>query len=343
MVNIKEKENKTMYSLIEMLRYRRPEGGVTQMNFCLRFLTPVFGGADVHGNYILSIPKSDGQQSNLCFTAHHDTVHKEEGMQKVFVKDNIAFVDDKKSNCLGADCTTGIWIMLNMIEAKVPGVYVVHAGEESGCIGSSRLIADEPEWLKSIDAVISFDRRGDNSIVTHQMSMRTASDEFAQSFSDAVGLPQLIADSGGSFTDSNEYCGVVSECTNISVGYRGQHSTKEIQDLDFVDLLVAKLIAADWSTLVFERDCTVTEYESDWWDYGYHYGHTYTSSSSSDPNVKHISDIIEDYPDELAKLLHEYGWKADEILSEIFEMDNYNETYGGNSNEISKYIVRKGL
>ena len=94
---------------------------------------------------------------------------------------------------------------------------------------------------------------------------------------------------------------------------------------------------------MFERDCTVTEYEADWWDYGYHYGHTYTSGSSSDTNVKHISDIIEDYPDELAKLLHEYGWKADEILSEIFEMDNYNETYGGNSNEISKYIVRKGL
>ena len=53
------------------------------------------------------------------------------------------------SSCLGADCTTGIWLIMNMIEAKViEGVYVIHAAEEVGCKGSRALVADDPEWLR---------------------------------------------------------------------------------------------------------------------------------------------------------------------------------------------------
>jgi len=349
--NIADMERKNnMYSLIEMLRYMRPEGSTTQLDFCERFLQPMFGLPDRHGNYILTVLKPDNTQPNLCFTSHHDTVHSIEGMQKVVVKNNIVSLDQADSSCLGADCTTGVWIMLNMIESDIPGVYVIHAGEEVGCKGSSALVKDEPDWFKSTDAVISFDRREDNSIVTHQMGMRTASDEFAQSFSDALDLPQLLADSGGSYTDSNEYSGVVSECTNISVGYRGQHSQKETQDLDFLDVLMARLIAADWSKLVFKRDCTEVEYDRSWLDYGrgYHYGHTYDERSSTNPdNIKHLLEIIEDHPKELSELLNTYGFDAEEILGEIFEYEDeycsYNESYGVDSNKVTKYIQRKGL
>ena len=92
-------------------------------------------------------------------------------------------------------------------------MYVVHAAEESGCIGSGALVKSNPYWLTHIDAVISFDRYGDNSVITHQMGRRTASDDFARSFADALDLPQLVADTGGSYTDSNEYADKVPECT----------------------------------------------------------------------------------------------------------------------------------
>jgi hypothetical protein len=79
-----------MYSLIEMLRYKRPEGSQTQKEFCKRFLEPTFGLPDLHGNYILSV----GDNPNLCFTAHHDTVHRLEGMQNVLVINDVVSVAD---------------------------------------------------------------------------------------------------------------------------------------------------------------------------------------------------------------------------------------------------------
>ena len=119
-----------MHSIIEMLRYMRPEGTVTQRQFCKRFLEPVFGLPDEHGNYILHI----GDQPKICFTAHHDTVHKQEGMQKLIVSNDVVSVADSKvSSCLGADCTTGVYILLCMIESGIEGTYVVHAAEEVGC------------------------------------------------------------------------------------------------------------------------------------------------------------------------------------------------------------------
>ena len=79
-----------MYSLIEMLGYKRPEGTATQREFCERFLEPIFGLPDIHGNYIHMI----GDKPRLCFTAHHDTVHKTEGLQKLVVANDVVSVAD---------------------------------------------------------------------------------------------------------------------------------------------------------------------------------------------------------------------------------------------------------
>ena len=308
-----------MYSLIDMLTYKRPEGTFTQMEFCERFLEPQFGLPDRYGNYILTI----GDKPRLCFTAHHDTVHKSEGMQKLLViKDVVSVADPLVSNCLGADCTTGIYVILNMIEAGVEGTYVIHAGEEIGCIGSSALVKDDPDWLKHTDAVISFDRYGDKSVITHQSGYRTASDEFAASFSAAVGMPQLIADSGGSYTDSNEYMGVVSECTNISVGYYGQHTKSETQDLVYLDKLIDGLVSADWSKLVIARDPNEVEdlyfgNLKDGWGW----------TSPTDKEVDNIEDFIRLYPREVAELLLEYGFNVDAMAD---EMQFYTNDYASN-------------
>ena len=308
-----------MYSLIEMLRYKRPQGTQTQDEFCERFLEPHFGLPDRHGNYILSI----GETPTLCFASHHDTVHRTEGLQQLVVTSNVVSVADTAiSSCLGADCTTGVWLMLGMIEAGIEGVYVVHAAEEVGCVGSSALVKDNPYWLTGIDAVISFDRYGDTSVITHQMGKRTASSEFATSFADAVDLPQLIADPNGSYTDSNEYADVVPECTNISVGYYGQHGVNETQDLEFADLLMYKLCAADWSKLVIARDPSLYEsqYEDDnYWSKNWSrlYDEVSSPDMSDDYDRESIISLIENNTCAVADMLIKMGMTADLLAEEV--------------------------
>lgn len=355
------------YSLIEMLRYRRPEGSETQRIFCEKYLEPDFGEPDVYGNYIKIINHPNGSLPHLCFTAHHDTVHSVDGMQHVVVNGDTAYAVD--SSCLGADCTTGVWLILGMIQANIPGIYVIHAGEESGCVGSSAMIKDhlsditKYSWLQHTKAVISFDRKGEESIITHQMGSRTASDEFAISLADAIGLP-MRPDNTGAYTDSNEYVEVVGECTNISVGYLNQHSKKETQDVFFAYYLLEHLVEADWSKLVFKREpgeVDPDDYRS-WWStksYGYgsymeeeRYEDSYEAwrdgydavrkrqSTYSQLNMRgkprsnnerDLHDLITDYPWELAELLDELGVDANDLMNQMEEL-----LYLGRLTEIRK-------
>ncbi len=316
-----------MHSLVEMLRYMRPEGTSTQREFCERFLEPVFGEPDEHGNYVTQV----GFEPHLCFTAHHDTVHKQEGMQKVVVTNDVVSVADSKvSSCLGADCTTGIYIILNMIEAGIEGTYVIHAAEEVGCKGSAALVDDMPDWLMYTQAVISFDRYGDKSVITHQMGMRTASDAFAKSFSDALDMPQLKADDGGSYTDSNEYSLLIPECTNISVGYYGQHGVNETQDLEYLDQLMLALESADWSKLVFKRDPSVVESL-------YYDKKSYAIDNTRDKaDVDGLMDLVIEYPQAVAEMLREYGWTPMSLMEEC-QIDDMSHYY----NYMDNYATRR--
>lgn len=330
------------YSLLEMLRYKRPEGSVTQGIFCEKFLKPLFGEPDAHGNYIKLINYPNGGLPYLCFTAHHDTVHLTGGMQHVVVSGDKAKSVD--SNCLGADCTTGVWLILEMIKEEIPGIYVIHAGEEVGCKGSRALIKDSPDWLRHTKAVISFDRKGEESIITHQMGLRTASDEFAISLGEALNMPLLRPDDSGAYTDSNEYVDDVGECTNLSVGYLAQHTKNESQDIYFAYYLLEKIKEADWSKLVFKRQPGEVDYsyygayKSRDWASTYRYGDDYygdgydgirkTQSSSvlnlrgelRNNNEKDLHDIIQDYPWELAELLDEWGIDAGFVMEKLEEM-----------------------
>lgn len=285
--------------LIEMLRYMRPEGSVTQRLFCERFIQPLMGEPDKLGNYIKVIGSS-----NISFMAHHDTVHHTGGIQKVYVKDDIAYVED--SNCLGADCTTGVWLILEMIKAKVPGVYVIHAAEEIGCKGSQYLVQEYDDWLHPVDIAISFDRFGKESIITHQCNIRTASDKFAEELNNLLDL-DMMADTGGVYTDSNEYAEIVSECTNLSVGYYNQHTKQETQDLRFAMLLRDRLIKADWVSLGNYREPEVVE---PLWE----------DSFRGYPQASMV-DIIKEYPHEVAEILESYGIGVRELEEEIYGVD----------------------
>lgn len=289
-----------MYSLIEMLKYMRPEGSKYNQKFCNRFLKPVFGDPDAHGNYLLRV----GDNPDIAFMAHHDTVHRTSGKQTVWVEDDHVFSD---ADCLGADCTTGVYIILCMIEAQVPGVYVVHAAEEVGCIGSSAIVRDDPLWLQTVNYAISFDRFGTKSIITHQMGERTCSDTFAKSLSSILDLGHE-ADTRGSFTDSYEYRGVIPECTNLSVGYYNQHTTKETQDLVYLENLIDSLINADWSKLTVDRTPQM-EYDDSWMIRG------------SDPEVENgdeMYELVKDHPQMICDLLESYGITYEDLLDELY-------------------------
>jgi len=310
-------------NFIDMLAYKRPDGSRYQKKFCRRFLEPVFGKPDVYGNYTLIL----GDNPRVAFMSHHDTVHHSDGRQIVQIMDDHVF--SSGNDCLGADCTTGIYIMLRMIEESVPGVYVVHAGEEIGCVGSSALVKDFPAWIGQVDAAISFDRKGYTSIITHQMGARTCSDAFADSLADILDL-SMVKDTTGAYTDSNEYIDYISECTNISVGYFNQHTKKESQDLVFLEYLIQALVVADWSKLVFKRALGAVEYST--YDkgpykavrkvstYDYYDDPWNDSYLDDEPDCGDIKSVMKRYPDQVAQILQSYGYSADGLLDDCIDL-----------------------
>jgi len=142
--------------------------------------------------------------------------------------------------------------MMEMVLAGVEGLYVWHAGEERGCLGSNYVAGETPEVLDGIQYAIAFDRRGTESIITHQLGRETCSEAFAVSLGAALNL-LLLPDDGGVYTDTEVYADDVPECTNVSVGYEGQHGPRETQDLDFALLLRRHCPMSDQTLLSWAR------------------------------------------------------------------------------------------
>jgi di/tripeptidase len=236
-------------TIISMLSYRRPAGSATEMKFITKFLMPLGAKMDKHGNWCLQI----GDAPTVLWSSHTDSVHRTEGFQKIdFDGKYITLPVNSKSNCLGADCAAGVWIMTEMIRAKVPGLYLFHFGEEIGCIGSRAIVDKEPERLSKIKAAIAFDRKGIDSVITHQRQ-RTCSDAFGESM--AAQLPSRFKlDPTGVLTDTKQYRTLVPECTNISVGYYNEHRPHESLDVGHLIELRNFMVKIDQSKFVIERD-----------------------------------------------------------------------------------------
>lgn len=307
----------------DMLTYRRKEGSKGQQVFNRKYLRPVFGKPDANGNYTLII----GDRPKVAFMAHHDTVHKKTDKAQVYVDNGVVYSDG--TDVLGADCTTGIYLILRMIEAQVPGVYVVHAAEEIGCLGSMAIVDQQPDWFDHVDFAISFDRKGYSEIITHQCGIRTCSDLFAESLADVLGLDMKPSDQGV-YTDSNEYRGVIPECTNISVGYFKQHTIKEYQDLDFLDLLEDAVINADWSKLVKNRTPTMGGALSgynDLDDWSYPYYNTNGHFKGHGNKKEELVDVVKQYPEQVAAILRTFGYSPDGLRDDCLAIRKPYNTY----------------
>jgi hypothetical protein len=290
-------------NLPEMLRYRRPAGSGTERAFIKRFILPSGAKPDQFGNLILRIGDAP-----VLWSSHTDTVHHKDGIQDVSSNGQVyKLAPNMNSNCLGADCTTGVWIMLEMAKAKVPGLYIWHRAEEIGGLGSTYIATKTPSLLAGINYAIAFDRKGTSSIITHQFN-RCASDTFAASL--AAQLPGFVADSTGIFTDTENYAHLVSECTNLSIGYSEAHSAAETQDIAFPATLLNHIKRLDIAKLTAARDPAANDDWRDWQD-DWH-GNYYPESRN-----RSLLDLVRDYPVEVADLLEQYGLGADEILDNL--------------------------
>lgn len=230
--------------LLEMHTYARPANSPGERVFVGKYLDMISGmQKDVAGNRFVRIGKAP-----VLWSSHTDTVHRVSGKVSLTYGDGILSLrQGETASCLGADCTVGVWIMRQMILRQIPGLYVFHAEEEIGGYGSKHIAKNNPELLAGINHAIALDRRGTDSVISHQF-WRTASDGFCVDLAEYLG-PLWAPDDGGTFTDTANYTEIVPECTNISVGYYNAHSRNEILDVSFAADLLERLCRLDTNAL----------------------------------------------------------------------------------------------
>ena len=233
---------------------------------------------DEFGNLYIKIGESD-----TMFTSHLDTATSANTPVNHIFEDNLIKTDG--TSILGADDKAGVTIMLNMIENQVPGLYYFFLGEEVGCIGSKKVAEKHKvEKLSYINKVVSFDRRGTDSVISFQASKRCCSDKFAEALSIELNKVDTTfkyeKDPTGVYTDSAQFVSIYPECTNISVGYYSEHTFSESQDIEHLTKLAQAVTKLDWNSLPVERDPEKVEYSS-YWGWG-SYGHSSNRYSTYD-------------------------------------------------------------
>lgn len=287
-----------MQKLLAMLTYKRPHGSATELEFIETFIETlgehpnvVTYDTDEVGNIFVTTDIN----SKTLFTAHVDTVHNKDGFQVVTHDKNIGLVylDDKAvltTNCLGADDTAGMWLLLEMIDHGVPGTYAFFRGEERGGIGSRHAAQHKADFFQMFDRAIAFDRRGGRDVITHQAGGRCCSGEFAAALADqlnAYGLDYCPVDTGV-FTDTANLTDLIGECTNVSCGYEFEHSTTEQLDVEHLIALRDTVIHVNWEDLPTKRG----KGEIDPADYSYMTGGNWFHNYDTFGSWKSTKDIM---------------------------------------------------
>lgn len=241
--------HKTNLSLLEeLLTYRRAHNSVGERQYVHDHILPL-NPTVIHAStgevmaFVVYVGKSE-----IMFTSHTDTVHMNhpEVRQEVFFKDGRYYKEDNQP--LGADDAAGNWLMFNMIQSGVPGIYAFFRGEERGGIGSSYCAKHRTDLFESVRCAIAFDRRGTQSIITHQGAGRGCSDEFGRSLAAILKMGHEL-DPTGIYTDTAEFFHLVPNCTNISVGYLNEHTKKETLNKGYLEMLRDQLLMANWDKL----------------------------------------------------------------------------------------------
>ena len=282
--------------------------------------------SDEFNNLFIKIGDSD-----VMFTSHLDTATHIYTKVNHVIDGNIIRTDG--TTILGADDKAGVTIMLYMIEKNVPGLYYFFLGEEVGCVGSRKLSEKHKiEKLPYINKVVSFDRRDTGSVITFQGSMRCCSDAFAIELSKRFNLVEPTFnyedDPTGMYTDSAQFTDIYPECTNISVGYSGEHTFHEFQDIDHLEKLAEACVKIDWVSLPVERDPSFDEYI----DYDYF-------GRKPQPNASYKT--YDDWDDYYKNMSNEYENEMIEVTYFMDKKYNYASdfTMGFSSKEYMKVNI----
>lgn len=206
------------------------------------------------GNYYKIIGNSE-----TMFTSHLDTADRKKSKVTLYseIVSGQEHLMSDGTTILGADDKSGVSVMLYMISHNIPGIYYFFIGEERGGIGSGQLssVFEKVEHLKGVKRCVSFDRRNYYSVITEQLGIQCCSDKFAQTLADqynAQGM-KLSLDPTGIYTDSASFIDQIPECTNISVGYFDEHTTKESQNITYLEKLAKASINIKWEELPTDR------------------------------------------------------------------------------------------
>jgi hypothetical protein len=264
--------------LTKLLTTKRPHGSETnkritlwlrdQLPFELKATAFLDGAGNLH------VDNRSVSTHRTLFVAHVDTVHSKEGKNKI-AKSQTHW--RAKGDVLGADDGAGVALLFHMIHNNVAGYYVFTQGEERGGIGARFLAEKMQDLLGEFDRAVAFDRRGIDSVITHQGWGRCCSDAFGDALCDALmaGSDQLMMlnDDTGVYTDTAEFTDIIPECTNISVGYNNEHTQTESLDLAYYQHLSSAVLHVDWDALPVSRDPRVAD---DLYAYGA-WGKTYST------------------------------------------------------------------
>jgi hypothetical protein len=263
---------------------------------------------DKWGNYFYKIG-----ESRTIFASHLDTACRDQ----VYVKHQInkqQIVTTDGTSILGADDKAGVTILLWLIKNNIPGLYYFFIGEEVGCVGSSSA-APLGDFKNNYDRIISFDRRGTNSVITYQSSYRCCSDDFANDLAKQLNLRTNLfyrIDDTGVYTDSAEFVDYIPECTNLSVGYLNEHTTRESQDLYHLNKLALASLGVEWEKLPTKRDISKKESK---WDYSnYNWDSQWDNRSKSWVSKAKPIEEDDDYS---------YGWGSSKKRNYLDEYSEY--------------------
>ena len=131
-------------------------------------------------------------------------------------------------------------------------------GEEKGGIGATWLAKNNADLLRQFDRAIAFDRRGIDSVITHQGFGRCCSDNFGTALCAAIGAIDdnlmHLNDDTGVYTDTAEFVDLIPECTNISIGYSNEHTQNESLNIVYFNMLAKALVHVDFDSLPVVRD-----------------------------------------------------------------------------------------
>ena len=307
--------------LLDMLTHKRPAGSKTERRFIRQFIEPLGVQRDAYGNLYKRIGHAP-----VLWSCHTDTVHRDGGKQLPVVSDGIvSLAHGATSNCLGADCAAGVWLMREMILAGRPGLYVFHRAEELGGRGSMHIAAETPELLDGIRFAIALDRRDYGDVITHQGFGRCCSDDFAQSLAHELNThPDLLysPDDTGVFTDTANYTDLIGECTNLSVGYWKEHTKTEQLNVAHLVALREALCALDVTKLAYSREPGDVDFD------GAAYGASPSPRRAWDTwldddqqprqGQSTLRGLCRQFPDAVAEILEAYGITADEVEEEIY-------------------------